>query len=107
VAAYEYTWRQEKHPPTKENEMTTDTLVPDPISLSESLAIPPLTAHDYCDSGCGQVAYVRIEVAPDKYIDLCAHHYHVNEVELAVQGYRVLDERERLAAAERAYKGQA
>ncbi len=94
--------------------MTDTALAPDPLSLSEAVAILPLTLKDYCDSGCGQVAYVRIEVKPEglfagqlaQYLDLCSHHYHVHEVELAIQGYRVRDERERLIAAEKAFRGQ-
>jgi hypothetical protein len=109
-----YHWEYKPNRTTKENEMTDTALAPDPISLSEALDIPPLTLMDYCDSDCGQVAYVRIEikaedllaVTPGQYLDLCAHHYHVNEVELAVQGYRVLDERARLIAAEKAFRGQ-
>ena len=114
MAPSAYTWRWTNNRTTKETEMTTDTLVPDPLSISEAVAILPLTLKDYCDSGCGQVAYVRIEVKPEglfagqlaQYLDLCSHHYHVHEVELAIQGYRVRDERERLIAAEKAFRGQ-
>jgi hypothetical protein len=105
--------------------MAEIALAPDPTSLSEAMDIPPLTLKDYCDNGCGQVAYVRVEIKPEhtsvvngadgmlvpvtesgQYIDFCAHHYHVNEVEIAVQGYRVLDERQRLIQAEKMYKGE-
>ena len=114
MAPSAYTWRWKQGPLRMENEMTTDTLVPDPLSITEAFAIPALTLKDYCDTSCGQVAYVRIEVKPEglfagqlaQYLDLCSHHYHVHEVELAIQGYRVRDERERLIAAEKAFRGQ-
>ena len=113
MAPSAYTWRWNNNRTTKETEMTTDTLVPDPLSISEAVAILPLTLKDYCDSGCGQVAYVRIEVKPEglfagqlaQYLQFCAHHYREYEVALVVAGYRILDERNRLYEAEKAFRG--
>ena len=88
----------------------TDTLAPDPASLSEAFAIPALTLKDYCVVNCGQVAYVRVEIKPERllagqeahYLDFCSHDFNKNEVAIVLAGYRILDERARLIAAEKA-----
>ena len=53
-----------------------------------------LTALDRCDA-CGSQAYVRVTGVTGS-LDLCGHHYKVNEEKLIKFSFETIDERDKL-----------
>ena len=67
-----------------------------------TVTAPTLTPHDRCD-GCGVddmgrgIAQARVRVRLlSGTLDLCGHHFEVNEDALSAQALEIIDEREHI-----------
>ncbi len=61
----------------------------------------PLTAADRCDR-CGAQAYVRVRLVSGGELLFCVHHAKKFDTELKKVAVEIIDESDRLAAAEQA-----